>query len=58
LDRLKIFNDRSDAHHKEIIKKYLNEEAYIREQQMSVQHRLDTKNYSQNNEAGQVYFQT
>jgi hypothetical protein len=41
LDRLKLFNEKSTTHHKEIIKKYLLEEAKIREQQMSVQHRLD-----------------
>ncbi len=28
-------------HHKEILNKYIEEEANIREQQMAVQHRLD-----------------
>ena len=42
-ERLKLFSDKSSAHHKEIIDKYMNEEAYIREQQMAVQHRLDNQ---------------
>lgn len=33
-------------HHKEIIEKYVSQEAAIIEQQMAVQHRLDTNNYN------------
>jgi hypothetical protein len=38
-----MFNEKSVEHHKEILNKYLSEEAAIREQQMAVQHRLDTE---------------
>jgi hypothetical protein len=45
-ERLKLYSEKSDTHYKEILDKYLSEEATIREQQMAVQHRLDdqTKN--------------
>ena len=45
---MKLYADKSDAHYKEILSKYLNEEASIREQQMAVQHRLDNQNSDTN----------
>ena len=51
MERLKLFNEKSTVHHKEIMEKYMSEEATIREKQMSVQHRLDTsKNINADNE--------
>ena len=41
-ERLSYYNEESVKHHKQLYSKYMEEEAYIREQQMVVQHRLDT----------------
>jgi hypothetical protein len=41
-DRLNFYSEEHTKHHKELYTKYIEEEAYIREQQMVVQHRLDT----------------
>jgi hypothetical protein len=55
LERLKLYNDKSSANHKELIKKYFLEEAAIREQQMSVQHRLDSNKPQDPNMDGKFY---
>jgi hypothetical protein len=48
LERLKLFAERSDTHHKELLSKYMGQEAFIREQQMAVQHKLDDQDPNQN----------
>lgn len=40
-ERLKAFSEKSHNHHKNLMTKYMEEEANIIEQQMAVQHRLD-----------------
>ena len=50
--RLKQFSDKSTAHHRELLEKYVNYEANIIEQQMAVHHRLDTQTTSVNNYEG------
>jgi hypothetical protein len=40
-ERLKLFAEKSSNHQRENFEKFFQEEAAIREQQMSVQHRLD-----------------
>lgn len=47
---MRLFNEKSYLHQKEIIEKYVSQEAEIIEQQMAVQHRLDTNTDKYNNE--------
>ncbi|CAF0939608.1 unnamed protein product [Brachionus calyciflorus] len=49
-ERLRLFNEKSYLHQKEIIEKYVSQEAEIIEQQMAVQHRLDTNIDKYNNQ--------
>ncbi len=42
-ERLKAFSEKSHNHHRDLMTKYMEEEANIIEQQMAVQHRLDTQ---------------
>ena len=53
-ERLNFYSEKSTIHHKEIIAKYMEEEAFIREQQMAVQHRLDTQSTSNNKYEGEI----
>jgi hypothetical protein len=48
LDRLKLFEEKSNEHHQEMVQRYLKEESKIRERQLSVQHRLVSNKSSQN----------